>query len=123
MVSAGEKQRLMEQYRNDPLASRAPVLESVAGIAAIALVTVIGIQADAGRTVYGPDYAEAAVIIARSSGSFAESQKRIEERRGRVHVAAPSHELDAAAMRTDVSAPLNRADAIDDVTLLRRSSD
>ena len=123
MVSAGEKQRLMEQHRRDGLASRAPVLKSAAGIAVIALISLIGIQTDTGRSAYAPDHAEAIVIIARASGAVAEPQKQMAEPRRRFQLDAPSYEVHAAAMRNDASVPAYKGTAVDELTLLRRSSD
>jgi hypothetical protein len=119
MVSAGEKQRLMEQYRHDPLASRAIILKCAAGLAVIALIGVMGTREDTGRSTHAPEHAPQV----RTFGTLAESQKQMEERRERYRLAAQSSGLQAAPVRHDAGATADTGTAIDDVTLLRRSSD
>jgi hypothetical protein len=119
MVTAEEKERLMKQYRNDLLASRAIILKCAAGLAVIALIGVIGTQTDTGRSTYAPEH----VPQVRTFGTLAESQRQMEERRERYRLAARSSGLQAAPVRHDPGAAADTAAAIDDVTLLRRSSD
>lgn len=119
MVSAGDKQRLMEQYRNAPLAPRAIILRCAAGLAVIALIGVIGTQSDTGRSTHAPEHAPQV----RTFGTLAESQKQMEERHERYRLAAQSSGLQATPVRHDAGAAADTGTAIDDVTLLRRSSD
>lgn len=118
MITSHEKQRLMEQHRTDPLATKGVALKCAVCVAALALIASIGVQ------TRDHDDNTATARHAGVSASIADSRRITEERRARFdrRKDASSGAI-AAPLPNDAAGSREHEPAIDEMILLRRSSD
>ncbi len=123
MITANEKQRLMEQHRQDPHATQAAGLKCAAGLAVLALIAVIGVQSGQSDSA-GEEARAAAANQPRVSASVADAQKTMEERRERFGRSAPPSGAIAASLASGHTMSTEpQVQAVDEVTMLRRAND
>lgn len=118
-MSANEKSRLMQAYKEEPYTRVAVVLKCAVLLAVIAGIVVIGIT---GETRYHGSTGQAAVQH-RDSAALAHARQVMEERRERFEAAQKERRETAAAPRSGEARAASPEPEIDEVTLRRRASD